>query len=133
MDDLTVLACVALVSGAGEGVTALCPHGDPTCPCPDGDPCHYEGRCVMACPNPPPNAGSVAHCHVEGCSWRVSLHVGTRGECGLLKLGLPPLRLGPDEDIEMYSMTQARPGLPGWACGFLRTPLNVASKEDHGA
>lgn len=19
-----------------------CPHGDPTCPCQDGDPCHYE-------------------------------------------------------------------------------------------
>jgi hypothetical protein len=21
--------------------TAACPHGDPTCPCPDGDVCHY--------------------------------------------------------------------------------------------
>lgn len=21
---------------------AACPHGDPTCPCPDGDVCHYE-------------------------------------------------------------------------------------------
>lgn len=21
----------------------MCPYGDPTCPCPDGDPCHYEG------------------------------------------------------------------------------------------
>ncbi len=20
-----------------------CKHGDPLCPCPDGDPCHYEG------------------------------------------------------------------------------------------
>jgi hypothetical protein len=20
-----------------------CPHGDKTCPCPDGDMCHYEG------------------------------------------------------------------------------------------
>ncbi len=24
----------------------MCPHGDPHCPCPDGDPCHYQG------PNP---------------------------------------------------------------------------------
>jgi hypothetical protein len=30
-----------------------CPHGDPLCPCPDGDPCHYEGLDPMACPNPP--------------------------------------------------------------------------------
>ena len=22
----------------------ICPHGDPTCPCPDGLQCHYEGR-----------------------------------------------------------------------------------------
>lgn len=21
---------------------AACPHGDVTCPCQDGDPCHYE-------------------------------------------------------------------------------------------
>ena len=21
-----------------------CPHGDPWCPCPDGDSCHYEGE-----------------------------------------------------------------------------------------
>lgn len=22
--------------------TRDCPHGDPACPCQDGDPCHYE-------------------------------------------------------------------------------------------
>lgn len=23
-------------------ITTTCPHGDPYCPCQDGDPCHYE-------------------------------------------------------------------------------------------
>ena len=27
-----------------------CPHGDPLCPCQDGDPCHYEGKDAMTCP-----------------------------------------------------------------------------------
>lgn len=36
-----------------------CPHEDPTCPCQDGDPCHYEpcedaptesGKLPMRCP-----------------------------------------------------------------------------------
>jgi hypothetical protein len=31
----------------------MCPHGDRTCPCQDGDPCHYEGEIPMLCPNPP--------------------------------------------------------------------------------
>jgi hypothetical protein len=26
-----------------EPVSSTCPHGDATCPCPDGDLCHYEG------------------------------------------------------------------------------------------
>ena len=29
--------------------TNLCPHGDELCPCPDGDPCHYEGENPMIC------------------------------------------------------------------------------------
>lgn len=24
-----------------------CPYGDPSCPCQDGDPCHYEGKDPM--------------------------------------------------------------------------------------
>ena len=24
-----------------------CKYGDPLCPCPDGDPCHYEGNNPM--------------------------------------------------------------------------------------
>lgn len=28
---------------------APCPHGDPTCPCQDGDSCHYEGPDPMFC------------------------------------------------------------------------------------
>ena len=34
--------------GAGD----VCPHGDPTCPCPDGLACHYEdipGSPAMPC------------------------------------------------------------------------------------
>lgn len=27
-----------------------CPHGDPTCPCQDGDACHYEGDDPMQPP-----------------------------------------------------------------------------------
>jgi len=28
----------------------VCPHGDETCPCQDGDVCHYEGEQPFACP-----------------------------------------------------------------------------------
>ncbi len=28
----------------------VCPYGDPHCPCPDGDPCHYEGDDPMTPP-----------------------------------------------------------------------------------
>lgn len=65
---------------------APCPHGDKTCPCQDGDSCHYEGRDPLECPNPPegllhPNP----HCHVEGCRWwKLS---GLDGGCGLAKIG----------------------------------------------
>lgn len=27
-----------------------CKYGDPHCPCPDGDPCHYEGDDPMSVP-----------------------------------------------------------------------------------
>ena len=27
-----------------------CPHGDETCPCQDGDQCHYDGENPMPCP-----------------------------------------------------------------------------------
>lgn len=113
-----------------------CPHGDPTCPCPDFvegryDPCHYEGADAMECPTIPNMTaiGAWAHCHVEGCSWRASVRGGrTIGECGLIKLGLPPAMVTPDGE-RVWSMTQARPGLIGWACGWLRTPLNVGWRE----
>lgn len=29
----------------------MCPYGNPYCPCPDGDECHYEGTNPM----PPPD------------------------------------------------------------------------------
>lgn len=40
-----VAEAVGLLIAAGE----VCSHGDPLCPCPDGDMCHYEG------PNPWPS------------------------------------------------------------------------------
>lgn len=103
-----------------------CPHGDPTCPCPDGDSCHYDYPDAMICPNPVLGIKGLvyAHCHMEGCSWHViDCAQRVSGECGLIhKLGLPPTF----EGTELYSMSQAR---PGWACGWLRSPGNEASSE----
>lgn len=31
-----------------------CPHGDETCPCQDGDPCHYEPQ-----PDAPTESGKL--------------------------------------------------------------------------
>jgi len=36
-------------------IDRACPHGDPTCPCQDGEPCHYEPfeeTPAMACWSP---------------------------------------------------------------------------------
>lgn len=127
-----------------ERLAATCPHGDNTCPCVDGDPCHYEGADALLCPNPPttvdgaqfyeptarfPHGLIAAHCHTEGCDWHVSDGDGeVTGECGLVKLGLPPILDPGDGSPAYYSMSQAKPGLPGWTCGWLRTPLNVGSR-----
>lgn len=84
----------------------------------------------MICPNPVLGIKGLIypHCHMEGCSWHVrDCAKRVSGECGLLKLGLPPVEVMGDK--RFYSMTQARPGLPGWACGWLRTPLNVGSGD----
>jgi hypothetical protein len=110
---------------------AACPHGDPTCPCPDGAACHYEGVDAMVCPNPVLGVVGLTnpHCHVEGCDWLVTTcSRQVRGECGLVvTLGaVPPL--GEVDGREYWSMTQAAPDQPGWACGWLRTPLNVANR-----
>lgn len=44
----------------------MCPHGDPTCPCPDGDVCHYvaDPGCpgTGADPMPCPTTG------IKGCT-----------------------------------------------------------------
>lgn len=133
---------------------ATCPHGDPACRCSDDWPCRYEGLEAWRCPNPPPlpacefdtdgdgdcptcarrGGCPVAHCHVEGCTWRYDGAGRTHGRCGLLKLGLPPV-VTTETGERFWSMAQARPGLPGWACGWLRTPLNVSSRgwEEDGA
>ncbi len=82
-------------------MTEACPHGDPTCPCPDGLACHYEGLGAMPCPRqtlllagetkfttgfdyrgPVRPAGSL-HCHVEGCGWTG----GSEELCGLRRIG----------------------------------------------
>lgn len=113
-----------------RSISVTCPHGDDSCPCPDGDPCHYEGADAFTCPNPVLDIKGLVypHCHVEGCDWHViDCAQRVSGECGLLKLGLPPAV--EVDGKPFYSMTQARPGLPGWACGWLRSPGNEASKE----
>lgn len=38
----------------------ICPHGDPLCPCPDGDPCHYEGTNPMPSPRDQPRRASAS-------------------------------------------------------------------------
>lgn len=122
-------------------MTVMCPHGDPACPCPDEGGqswnCHYEGSDAWNCPNPVLGIEGLSnpHCHVEGCDWHVGGCSPDRpisGECGLLKLGLPPMTVT-DDGQKYWSMNQARPGLPGWACGFLRTPLNVSARQAGGA
>lgn len=42
-------AALPLVVAEVRGVDA-CVHGDPYCPCQDGDTCHYEGDDPMRCP-----------------------------------------------------------------------------------
>ena len=85
-----------------------CPHGDSTCPCQDGDPCHYEGREPMEC-----GMWDIEyHCHVEGCSWR-----GHYGECGQAKLG---------RTWTLCEFADLR-GTPEWMCGAAR---NLTSDPD---
>lgn len=87
----------------------------------------------MICPNPPLGFEGLTncHCHVEGCDWHVKgcspPEMPVSGSCGLLRLGLPPVMTV--DGNSYWSMTQARPGLPGWGCGWLRTTLNVSSKS----
>jgi hypothetical protein len=114
----------------------MCPHGDPTCPCPDGDPCHYEGGDANLCPNPALGIEGLSnpHCHMEGCDWHVkgcSPDMPIDGACGLLKRELLP-PVGVFEGKPYWSSTQATPGLIGWGCGWLRTPLNVSSGAQLG-
>lgn len=107
-----------------------CPHGDPTCPCPSGDACHYEGTDARVCPNPPAPAGTLRvyalgpdgkptgsavfvarmsttspHCHVEGCRWEAE-------GCGLVRLGLVARIPAGDERTPVTD--------PWWRCGATR-------------
>jgi hypothetical protein len=117
--------------------TVRCPHGDLTCPCQDTGPaaCHYEGGDAFICPNPVLGIRGLSnpHCHMEGCDWHVtgrSPDMPVDGVCGLIvKIGLPPVEV--IEGVGYYSMAQASPRQPGWACGFLRTPLNVSVGCSH--
>lgn len=42
---------------------SVCPHGDPTCPCQDGDLCHYEDDPVTGT-----RAEYCAHCEAAGAA-----------------------------------------------------------------
>lgn len=92
-----------------------CPHGDPSCPCPDffpetgnRDPCHYEGTKAMRCPTMP-DAEPGWHCHMEGCRWNMTGEDG----CGLARLGptVPP--------YTGWSPIMPSDGVH-WVCGAVR-------------
>lgn len=107
-----------------------CPHGDPACPCGTvGTPsaCHIDaaahGRLCALEPMDAHVDDALAHCHVEGCTWRAVTPTDALGTCGLLALGAVPVL-----DGGFASMSQARPGSPLWSCGWLRTPLNVGPR-----
>jgi hypothetical protein len=86
-----------------------CPHGDPTCPCVDGDSCHYEPPDPCPCPNPPhERCDTNLHCHVEGCRYEMTDQDG----CGLAKLG----RTWSPSGAKMTDFM----GTPEWACGAVR-------------
>ena len=93
-----------------------CPHGDRSCPCADGDLCHYGGTYPYPCPNPTTGImGQVhPHCHIEGCTWHLEGSPGrstrAEGECGLQKINPKEMSL----DIPV------RRGTIEWACGWLR-------------
>jgi len=99
---------------------AECPHGDATCPCPNGDPCHYEGLDAFMCPNPPLGFKGLVnpHCHMEGCEWHLSGCAGRPsredGVCGLHKLS-----------PEKTAFHLPVPGSFEWACGWLRNYDNL--------
>jgi hypothetical protein len=46
--EAAVLARIA----QAEPMVRICKYGDTTCPCPDGDSCHYEGKNPMTAPKP---------------------------------------------------------------------------------
>lgn len=52
-----VFGCAACIYGEKHGYLHTCkkpcPHGDPLCPCQDGDLCHYEGPNPMPAPAEP--------------------------------------------------------------------------------
>ncbi len=39
-----------------HGPDTECPYGDPTCPCPDGDACHYVADADTPAMHPPTGA-----------------------------------------------------------------------------
>jgi hypothetical protein len=41
----------------------ICKYGDPNCPCPDGDPCHYEGKDAFTPPEQMTNTARIAIDH----------------------------------------------------------------------
>lgn len=41
---------VSSIPGEAPSVKPICKYGDPLCPCPDGDLCHYEGENPMRPP-----------------------------------------------------------------------------------
>lgn len=124
-------------------MTVTCPHGDPTCPCPDGDLCHYEGMVPMECPNPPPRHDPAPdsplrtmrmdpdtdphhpilgdHCHVEGCTWTIM--GGTPETCGLIKLGT-------DMHEALFADMGSLADTVWWQCGAIRSVVSSGLLKD---
>lgn len=96
--------------------TFTCPHGDETCPCPDGADCHYEGSDAFVC-----KGRSSPHCHVEGCSWDpTDQRGGGYGFCGLAKMGV---------NTTLLSDSLVSLGMPRFGCGANRWMRHMNHKE----
>lgn len=48
-DARALVAALRMLASQFDDTDTACPHGDPTCPCQDGDVCHYEGPDPMYC------------------------------------------------------------------------------------
>ena len=90
-----VTKAVAKAGDDADEASHGCPHGDPTCPCQDGDSCHYEdipGYPAMACAHCGTTAATVAGLAVQAVD---------TGRVLMLQRSLNPTVCGCGEPIAM--------------------------------